>query len=287
MLFLHHPYGTPIIGYENEIRALTHHDAIAFYNKYYTPNNAILVIAGDIDEKTVREYANDTYGKVKRRAEPGIRHRTKEPKPLTARTVIYEDERVTAPSLTRRYLVPSYNTANPGEAEALDILGAILGGSSTSRLHRQLVIDREIATNISSGLRGGALDMTRLSIYASPRGDTTVEQLEAEIEKILKDVIENGVTDEELDDARDAMIKSAIYDRDSQTTMARIIGAVLAMDGDLSDVLDWPENLKTVTIEDINRVARKYLVRKRSVTGYLLPGKPAGPTGPTGNAKKS
>ncbi|MCF6321330.1 MAG: insulinase family protein [Rhizobiaceae bacterium] len=270
-LFRHHPYGIPIIGYENEIRNLKLEDAIAYYDKYYTPNNAILIVAGDIDEKTVREYAKDTYAKVARRAEPGKRKRVVEPVPVTARTVTYEDERVTTPSMTRIYLVPSYNTAEPGVAEALDILGNILGGASTSRLHRQLVIDNEFATSISAGLRGGALDMTRFSIHASPRGDTTIVQLEEKIDKALDDIIANGVTQKELDQARNTMIKSSIYSRDNQSTMARIIGAVLAMDGELGDVLNWPELLKKVTVEQVNAVARKYLVKSRSVTGFLLP----------------
>lgn len=273
VLFLHHPYGTPIIGYENEIRGLNREDAMAFYNRYYTPNNAVLVVAGDIDEQTVRAYAEDTYGKVKRRAEPGERRRIVEPQPVAARSVSYEDERVTSPSLTRMYLVPSYNTAKPGEAEALDILGTILAGTSIGRLYRELVIDNEFATNASSSLRGGAFDLTRLTISASPRGETTIDQLETAIDNVLNDIVKNGVQFEELEHARNSMIKSEVYARDSQTTMARIIGAVFTAGGGLSDVIDWTSRLKKVTVEDVNLVARKYLVKSRSVTGYLLPKK--------------
>ena len=134
-----------------------------------------------------------------------------------------------------------------------------------------LVIEKEIATSISASYRGGSLNLTRLSIHASPRGKNTIEVLETEIEKILKEIVDNGVSQEELDHARNSMIKSAIYARDSQTTMAQIIGAVLAMDGELSDVLDWSENLKKVSVKQVNKAAKKYLVNKRSVTGYLLP----------------
>ncbi len=274
-LFRHHPYGIPIIGYENEILALSRDDAIAFYDKYYTPNNAVLVVAGDIDKETVRKLAMETYGKVARRADPGKRIRPVEPQPVTARTVAYEDERVTAPSLTRIYLVPSYNSGDQRESTALDILGAILGGSSTSRLHRALVINNEYATSASASYRGGALDMTRIAVYASPRGDTSIEFLENEIDKVLEEVVAKGINQTELDRARSSLIKSAVYSRDSQTTMARIIGAVMAMDGELKDVLDWTDNLKKVTLEDVNRVAKKYLLKNRSVTGYLLPKKPS------------
>lgn len=270
-LYRHHPYGIPIIGYENEFQNLTLGDAVAFYDKYYTPNNAILVIAGDIDEDTVRTYAMETYGKVKRRAEPGLRVRVKEPEPLTARTVSYTDKRVASPSLSRLYLVPSYNTAKAGEAEALEILSEVLGGTSSSRLHTGLVLSNEFATSASAGLRGGALDMTRMSVYATPRGKTTIAELEVEIDKILDEVVATGITQKELDHARNGLIKSAIYARDSQTTMARIVGAVLAMEGDLDDVLNWSENLKKITVADVNAVAKKYLLKSRSVTGYLLP----------------
>ena len=270
-LFRHHPYGIPIIGYENEFQDLRVGDAIAFYDRYYTPNNAILVIAGDIDEANVRKLAQDTYGKVKRRAEPGQRVRIKEPEPQTARTVSYADERVTSPSLSRLYLVPSYNTAKPGEAESLDILSEILGGTSTSRLHRGLVINNEFANSAGASMRGGALDMTRMSVYASPRGTTTITRLETEIDKILDTIVAEGITQQELEQARNALIKSAIYARDSQTTMARIFGAVLAMDGSIADVLDWSDNLNKITVKDVNLVAKKYLRKSRSVTGYLLP----------------
>ena len=270
-LYLHHPYGNPVIGYEDEIRGLTGEDAIAFYNKHYTPNNAILVIAGDVEEQQVRELAEKTYGRVKRRAQPGVRKRSNEPIPVAARTVSYENARVTSPSLSRNYLVPSYSMAQPGEAEALEILATIMGGSSASRFHRGLVIDSEIATSTGARYLGSVLDMTRLTIHGSPRGGTTIKQLETAVDKIIKQIIENGVTEEELDHATNAMIKSAVYARDSQTTMANIIGSVMSMGGDLDDVLSWPQRLKKVTVENINAAARKYLVKNRSVTGYLLP----------------
>lgn len=270
-LYQHHPYGNPIIGFEDEIRGLTGADAIAFYDKHYTPNNAVLVIAGDVEEEIVRELAEQTYGLVKRRAEPGIRKRVNEPIPVAARTVTYENARVTSPSMSRNYLVPSYTNAKPGEAEALDALATILGGSSASKFHRALVIDSEIATSIGMGYRGSTLDMTRLSIHGSPRGGTTINELEMAIDQIIKEVIENGVTQAELDHAINAMIKSDVYARDSQRTMANIIGTVMTMGGDLDDVLGWTQRLKKVTVDEVNAAAQKYLIKSRSVTGYLLP----------------
>lgn len=272
-LFLHHPYGNPIIGYENEILSLTREDAIEFYDKFYTPNNAILVVSGDVDEATVRKLAQDSYGKVKRRAEPGVRMRAKEPEPRVARTVVYKDARVSNPSWRRHYLVPSYNTAEPGEAEALDILATVLGGTSTSRTHRKMVIDSNLATNVNVGYRGGSREKTRLSFTVSPRGETSVSELEDTIDSIIEDLLQSGISEEELKRAKNTLVQSAIFSRDSQTTMARIFGAVLAMDGELKDVLDWTQNVKKVTEADVLKVAKKYLKIERSVTGYLLPKK--------------
>src|SRR5690606_4590581 len=113
-------------------------DAISFYNRAYTPNNAVLIVAGDVTVEEVRVLAEETYGKVARRAAPEPRDRPKEPEPIAARTVTLADPRVTQPSVQRSYLVPAYATDEGREAEALDVLADILGGGTQSRLHQRL-----------------------------------------------------------------------------------------------------------------------------------------------------
>lgn len=271
LMFRHHPYGTPIIGWKHEMLGLTKDDAIAFYNKFYTPNNAIVVVAGDVDAAAVLALAESTYGKVKRRSEPGERKRVSEPEPTSARTATYRDKRVTIPSWSRSYLVPSYFNAEGNEAEALDILASIIGGSTTSRLHKKLVIEDKIATGVSTYYQGGAVDLSTFSISATPRGDTTIRVLEDAIEAIVSDIVQNGVSAEEVRRARNNLVKTTIFDRDSQTTMARIYGAVLSMGGTTDDVKNWPDEVLAIGLDDINHVARKYLKKIRSVTGYLEP----------------
>ena len=275
-LFQNHRYGIPIIGWMHEVVKLNKDDAIAFYDTYYTPNNAVLIVAGDVSPNEVFALAKKTYGKIARRAEPGRLVRPQEPPPTAARFVKLTDPRVRAPSFQRTYLVPSYGNHENLEAEALDILGEILGGSSTSRLYKQLTINKKLASRAGGYYQGGAIDDTRFMVYATPRQGVSLEEVEVEIDAILANLLENGVTQEEVDRSVNRLIKSTIFARDSQTTMARVYGASLIVGESLEEIAGWPLRLKNLTAEDINKVARKYLKKKRSVTGYLSPEKPKG-----------
>ena len=275
-LYQNHPYATPVIGWEHEVNALTKDDAIAFYDKFYTPNNAILVVAGDVDADTVKQLAQKTYGKVKRRAEPGIRKRPTEPAPRAARRVELEDARVKNPSFQRLYLVPSYNTAEAGEAEALEVLGELLGGGSTSRLYTTLVIDQKIATSAGSWYQGGALDETSFGFFGAPTQTTSLQEVEAAMDKVIAQLLENGVTEFEVEKTKNRLIKQAVFAQDSQSTLARIYGGSLVLGSTIEDIEAWPDRIKAVTTEAVDRAARKYLRKQRSVTGYLSPAKQEG-----------
>jgi zinc protease len=270
-LYQNHPYGTPIIGWQHEVNALNKDDAIAFYDRFYTPNNAILVVAGDVDAETVKGLAEKTYGKVKRRAEPGIRKRPTEPPPRAARSVEMSDARVRTPSFQRLYLVPSYNTDENGEAEALEVLAELLGSGSTSRLYKALVIDQKIATSAGSWYQGNALDNSQFGFYGSPREDVTLAQIETAIEKEIEKLLESGVTEQEVKRTQNRLIKQVIFSQDSQSTLARIYGGSLVLGATIDEIEAWPDRIRAVTAESIAEVARKYLQKKRSVTGYLSP----------------
>ena len=270
-LYIHHPYGTPVIGWEHEIEKLTLQDAIAFYDKWYQPNNATLIVVGDVEPENVLALAKKTYGKIPKADELSSRSWLKEPKPVAARSVEYRDRRVTTPSFGRGYLAPSYYTAEAGEAEALDLLSAILGGSSTSRLHTELVLEKEMATSAGAYYQGSSRGTGRFGFYASPRGETTIEELEAAAQKVVDDVLKDGVLQEELDRQREIFLRSQIFSRDNQGTLVRIYGSVLSNGGTVASINNWPDQLRKVTIEQVNAVARKYLQPKRSVTNYLLP----------------
>lgn len=270
-LFQNSPYGIPVIGWRSEMEELTAEDAIAFYDKYYTPNNATLLVAGDVTPDEVRRLAEETYGRLKRRAEPGERIRPAEPEPLAARTVTLSDPKVTQPSMQRVYLVPSDTTAKPGEAEALDVLADVLGGGTTSRLYRSLVVDKAIAAGTGTYYGGTALNDGTFTLYGMPRGEATLADIEAAIDAEITKIQSDGITEDELERAKNRVRKNMIYLRDSQTSMARRVAAALSTGGTIEEVESWPERIEAVTVDDVNAVARKYLQQKRSVTGYLRP----------------
>ena len=175
-LYSSHPYGTPVIGWEHEMATLSRKDALSFYKRFYAPNNAILIIAGDVTPAAVKKLATKIYGPIKRQDEVGMRARVKEPGSAAPRRVTLKDERTGKATFNRLYHAPSYNTAKPGEAEALDLMMKILAGGSTSRLYNRLVVDDKIATSIGGWYSGNGRDYGRIGIYAIAAGKNTLER---------------------------------------------------------------------------------------------------------------
>lgn len=269
-LYLNHPYRRPIIGWRQEIEKLTREDALEFYRRFYTPNNAILVVAGDVTAEEVKKLAEETYGKVERVTEVASRHRPQEPAQVAPRTVTFADPRVTQPSVQRYYLVPSYTTAKPGESEALDLLSHILGRGSNSRLYDGLVVDKRMAVNTGAGYSGSALDDTRFYVSGTPKPGTTLAQLEDAIDAVIAEIAQNGVTADELERAKTRLIADAVYAQDNQGTLARWYGAALTTGGTVEQVQSWPDRLRATTAEQVRDAARRWLDKRRSVTGYLV-----------------
>jgi zinc protease len=167
--------------------------------------------------------------------------------------------------------VPSLFTAGPGEAEALDVLAEVLGGGSTSRLNRQLVIDRGIAISAGAGYGAISVGDTQFGLYGTPRGDLSANDLAAAFDRVIADVIDKGVTAEEIDRAKRRVRAEAIYRQDNPSGLANMFGGMLAAGGSIEIARDWPERIAAVTPDQVRAVAGKYLDSRRSVTGYLLP----------------
>ncbi|MFL6797602.1 MAG: M16 family metallopeptidase [Xanthobacteraceae bacterium] len=269
-LYLNHPYGRPVIGWRHEIEQLTRERALAFYRRFYTPNNAILVVAGDVSAEQVRTLAEETYGAVPRVAEIAPRLRPQEPVQQAPRTVTLADPRVSQPSVTRHYLVPSSTSARPGESEALEVLAHILGRGANSRLYTRLVIEGGLAVNAGAGYDSIALDATHLSVYAAPKPGVTLTQVEQLIDSVLAEVVATGVTAEELDRAKSRMVADAVYANDSQGTMAQWYGRALTAGATVEQIRTWPDRIKLVNIETVRDAARRWLDKRHSVTGYLV-----------------
>jgi len=269
-LFLNHPYGVPIIGWEHEIKKLNRTDALAFYKRNYAPNNAILVIAGDVTTAEVKTLAQATYGKVPAGPDMKPRERPSEPPAIAERRVTYADKRVAQPSFSRHYLAPSYRTGTKGQGEALDILSQIIGGGANSRLFKALVTDQGIAAGAGAYYTGTTMDLTRFVVYATPRPNVTLAQVEEATDKVLAELIANGVTEQELARAKTGLIADSVYSRDSQQSMARMYGAGLAIGESIDDIRLWPQRIAAITADQVKAVAVEIFDRRRSVTGLLV-----------------
>ena len=269
--YQNHPYRIPTIGWLHEMEQLNRADAVAFYDRYYAPNNAVLVVAGDVEPDVVRALAESTYGTVPRGPDLPPRIRPAEPQYDTARTVTLRDPRVGVPSFARGWITPSYRVAEPGEAEALDLLSEILGGGPRSRFYQEIVVKAGIAAEVGASYDGGAYDPSSFTLYGVPQGEHSLEDVEAAVEAQVLRLIEDGVTPAELDAAKMRYVRSLIFARDEQSSMADIYGSRLANGGAVGDIAEWPDRIRAVTSEQVQAVAAKYLDPGVSVTGYLLP----------------
>jgi zinc protease len=270
-LYLNHPYGRPVIGWHPEIEKLDREDALAFYRRFYAPNNAILVIAGDTDAKEVRPLAEQTFGKLAAQpAIPAARTRPQEPEPVAPRTVTLADPHVEQPTVKRYYLVPSAETAAAGESPALDVLAQLLGTGSNSYLYRALVVDRPLAVSANAAYQGTSLDATQFSIAVAPAPGVEFPAVEQVVDDVIAGIAQKPVPAEDLERVKTQLIAEAIYAQDNQATLARWYGGGLTTGLSIDDIRSWPDRIRAVTAEQVRAAAQKWLDKKRSVTGYLI-----------------
>jgi zinc protease len=268
-LFLHHPYGIPIIGWMHEIEGLSRRHALDYYERFYTPENAILVVAGDVTPDEVRVLAEATYGQVAARGERPERFRPREPEPVAARHITVSDPKVEQPTFQRLYLVPSCRNAPNRECYALELLAEILGGGPTSYLYRKLVLERGIAVNAGAWYMSSAMEDTRFCVYAVPAQGVSLQDLEKAIDEALKAVTAEALDPHAIERAKIRLVAETIYSTDSQSSLARIYGSALAIGETIEEVRRWPAEIEAVASADLASVAERYLVLRRSVTGYL------------------
>jgi len=270
-LYLNHPYGRPVIGWRQEIEKLDGEDALAFYRRFYAPNNATLLIAGDVELDEVRPLAERTFGRIAPQpAIPAHRMRPQEPVPAAPRTVTLSDPRVEQTGVRRYYLVPSATTAAKGESAALDVLAQLMGNGSNSYLYRALVVDKPLAVSASASYQGTALDDTQFTISVSPKPGVDFAAVEETVDAVIAEVAQNAVRAGDLERVKTQLIAEAIYAQDNQATLARWYGAAITTGLAIDDVRAWPERIRSVTAEQVRAAAQKWLDKKRSVTGYLI-----------------
>ena len=270
-LYVHHPYGTPIIGWGHEIEDLGRDDALAYYRRFYRPENAILIVAGDVEADEVRALAGETYGRIPRGngAAPN-RRRVREPEIRASRRVKLADAKVEQPTSQRAFLVPSHSTATGNEAFALELLSQILGGSQTSRLYRKLVMEQGLCVGAGSWYWNDALDLGQFGAYGVPAEGVTLDAVDGAISAVMQELRDRPVDEKELERAKTRLIADMIYAQDSQTHLARIYGSTLTTGGKVEDVAEWPERIRAVSAEDIRDAANRYLAAERAVIGHLV-----------------
>ncbi|MEM7489401.1 MAG: pitrilysin family protein [Pseudomonadota bacterium] len=270
MQYLNHPYRIPIIGWKHEVERLTLQDALDFYGTFYAPNNATLIVAGDVEPDDVRALAEEHYGPLAPTPGLGLRERPAEPPQIAPRRLTYEDDRVSNPYVVRTYLAPERDAGDQSDAAALTILAEILGGSSaTSQMGRILEQEEGVALYTSAFYRGTSYDDTTFGLVVVPTPDRTLEQAEADIDRMIERLLTEGVDQTQLDRIKAQVRASEIYGLDSLQGRARTYGVAITSGLTVEDVEDWPRALDAVTQADILRVAEDVFDMNTSVTGYL------------------
>ena len=268
-LYLNHPYGIPVIGWRHEIAEINREELFEFYRSHYVPNNATLVIAGDVEPDLVRELAMKHYGDLVPNPNLKERMRPQEPPHLAPRRLSATDPRVAQPYLVRLYLAPERNPGEQKNAAALEILAEILGGGVTSVLSRKLEIEGKIAVQASAFYNGLALDRTTFGFIVVPVEGIELEEAEMALDQVLKEFLESGVDEDQLNRVKTQIRAAWIYGQDDVYNQAYRYGQALTAGLSIEDVQAWPEILQSVTGEDVISAAVDVLEIKNSVTGWL------------------
>jgi zinc protease len=271
----------PVIGWMRDIETLTRADALGFYKLHYAPNNAVVVVVGDVKADAVKALADKFYGVIPRKQVPPRTVSVEAPQ-LAAREMVMRDARVSQASWVRSYMAPSYQYGESKHAVPIEVLDEILGGGTTSLLYQALVVQKKLAVEAGSSYGADGLGPSTFGISVRPQGDDPAP-IPAAVDAVIADVLKNGVTAEELQRAKKSLKAAAVYARDSGEGLANIFGSALVTGRTVKDVLSWPDQIEAVTNADIIAAARAVFVPEQSVTGLLLPegnGAPAAPPAP-------
>jgi zinc protease len=269
-LHLSHPYGRPVVGWPDDIRRIGRTEARDFYTHHYAPNNALLIVAGDVTREEVRTAAEAEYGKVAARDLTPRWEFARPPRMGETRLVVSRGD-VKVPLFLRIYRVPSYPEAKPGEAEALETLAQLLGGDASSTLYKTLVVDRKVAISAGASYDGYAHDDGEFTVYAVPRPGMRLDQLEQQVDAILRVYMGALPRPDDLERAKTQLVASATYQRDSQFALASAYGQALSVGLTVDDVQEWPSRIRGVSADSIRRTAAADLDKSEAVSAYLKP----------------
>ncbi|GHG82096.1 M16 family metallopeptidase [Pseudodonghicola xiamenensis] len=270
--YLNHRYGVPVIGWKHEMEELDRADALNFYHTYYAPNNAVLVVAGDVSPDEVKALAEQYYGVIPANDNLPPRLRAQEPPQIAARRLTYKDARVAQPYVSRSYLAPERDPGDQKAAAALYLLAQILGGGQTSYLAQKLQFDSRVAVFSGAFYSGTSLDKTTFNLAVVPVDGVSLADAEAAMDAALAQFMQDGVDPDQLARIKLQLRAAQIYERDNVAGIADRYGRALTTSLTVADVQAWPDLLQQVTAEDIMAQATKVLRPEASVTGWLMRG---------------
>jgi len=264
-LYKDHPYGTPIIGWPDEMAQLDLNAAKAFYDLWYSPNNAILIVAGDITANELKPLAEKFYSPYLTQPLPQTTLPEFTPS-TTEQRIDLEDAQVGVPLIQIIY-------AAPKGKESLEILSNILGSTSSSRLYNELVIEQKLAIYAGSSYSPISKGPAQFTLYASPTPGTDLKILEQRLKEIAFTIAQNGITNAELNDSKQRLKDSAILDRDSLQGPAMLFGRALTSGFTIDYIESWPERLSNLKVSDIRQSAQNLFnnINNKPVVGILKP----------------
>lgn len=269
-----HPYHHPVIGWMSDLEAMTYKDAQAWYRDWYAPNNAVLVIAGDVRAKQVFALARRYYGSIPKRTLAVRRNFVEPPQAGVKRIVVKAPAEL--PQLVMAYHVPTLrDPANDWQPYALEVLAGILDGNESARLNKALVREQQLASSVGAGYDSVARGPALFMLEGTPSQGKTVQELEQGVRAQLALLVRDGVTEEELKRVKAQVEAGEVYKRDSVFYQAMQIGQMESSGLSYKTIPLMLQKLRAVTAEQVQSVARE-LLKDDYLTVAVLDPQPLG-----------
>ena len=250
--YLNHRYGIPIIGWRQEMEALTRQDGLGFYETFYAPNNAVLIVAGDVDPVEVRRLAETHYGPLKPTPGLAARVRPQEPPQLAERRISFADARVAQPYVMRTYLAPERDSGAQQKAAALTVLAEVLGGNAaTSVLGTELQFETQTAIYTAAFYDGSSLDDTTFGLVIVPAEGVSLQDAEDAMDAVVARFLKDGIDPAQFARIKTQIRAATVYAADDVQGLARDYGAGLTSGLSIADIQGWPAVLDAVTPQDV------------------------------------
>lgn len=273
LLYTASPYGVPILGWRDEMPALSRSDVEKYYRTWYAPNNAILVVSGDVTMEDVRPLAEKFYGVIPFKAVPD-HVRPASPDFVAPVTMEYRSADIHEPIFIRAWRAPSF-VMNKRESLALDVLIETLDGGASTDLYQSLVVEQKKASNINLSYDSSMRGEGSIWLSASPAPNVKMDDLEAAAMLKFRQLIGNGIDAVKIEKAKTRLIDKAVFARDSVSGPAMTIGQALSYGATLDDIETWPSQIARVSVEEVQAVMEKYLhpiiPAHQPVTAYISP----------------